>query len=282
MICINWNEKIIITPIADFLRMKVVWAELPAIDYWSKSIFLLRLYRSCAKRVKFITFLSADKFQLVEMGINFKDINMVTLAIDREEIEKQANIFSRLAQREYSEVNNNFTIGVVDIEHSPQIENLFKAAKKSLDIIPGLRVIVIGEKEKKESLNWLAQKMEMEDMIWLVGEQSDLRKWMKSFDIFIGLSERPNMLELEVMLKAMSTGVPVIGLRNKGYEELIEENITGVLVGGNDSEILAQRIIKLFQNSSLRKSLSKNAREKAVSENTKEKQIRELEEILEK
>jgi glycosyltransferase involved in cell wall biosynthesis len=282
IVCINWNEKIIITPIANFLKIKVVWAELPAINYWDKSVFLLRLYRSCAKKVKFITFLSADKFQLVEMGVDFKDIKMVSLGIDPEEMEQQESIFSSLAQREYSETNNNiFTLGVVDIEHSPQIENLFKAAKKSLDIIPNLRVIVIGEKEKKEYLRWLARKMEMENMIWLVGEQYNLRKWMKSFDVFIGLGEIPNMFELEVMLKAMSMGVPVIGLRNKGYEELIEENVTGTLVGRNDSEILAQRIIRLFQSTSLRRTLGKNAKEKVVSKNIKQRQIRELEKILE-
>ncbi|MFW5888249.1 MAG: glycosyltransferase family 4 protein [Patescibacteria group bacterium] len=281
VICVNWNEKIIITPVANLLKMRVIWAELPSINYWDKSIFLLRLYRSCAKKVKFITFLSADKFQLVEMGVDFKDIKMVSLGIDPEEMEQQENIFSSLAQREYSETNNIFTLGVVDIEHSPQIENLFKAAKKSLDIIPNLRVIVIGEKEKKEYLRWLAQKMEMENMIWLVGEQHDLRKWMKSFDVFVGLGEIPNMFELEVMLKAMSMGVPVVGLRNKGYEELIEENVTGVLVGKNDSEILAQRIIRLFQNTSLRRTLGKNAKEKVASENTKQRQIRELEKILE-
>jgi glycosyltransferase involved in cell wall biosynthesis len=58
--------------------------------------------------------------------------------------------------------------------------------------------------------------------------------------------------------------------------------VTGALVGKNDSEILAQRIIKLFQSTSLRRTLSKNARERVISENTRDKQLRGLEAILKK
>ena len=281
IICVNWNEKIVVSPLARLLGLKVLWVELPTVDHEDKSTCVIRMFRSCSKKVEFLVFLNADKFKLTELGISFDRIHMAPPAIDIGEPGEQDDIFSTLARFEYSEKNHDvFTVGVVDLEHSPQVETLFKAAKKSLDIIPELRIIVIGRKKEKEYLNWLARQMGIENLVWLVGEQEDLRKWMKSFDIFIGLSENPDIFDLEVSLTAMSVGVPVIGLRNKGYEELIEENESGILVGWSDSEIMAQRMIRLYQEDSLRRYLGKNSEKKVLSQYNREKQLDELEKVL--
>lgn len=281
VICVNWNEKIMISPLARLLRLKVLWVELPTVNYENKPTLVIKMFRSSSKKVEFIVFLKADKFKLTELGINFDRIHMIPPAIDVEEPGEQDDIFSTLARSEYSEKNHDvFTVGVVDFDHSPQVENLFMAAKKSLDIIPELRIIVIGKKKEKEYLNWLTRQMGIENLVWLVGEQEDLRKWMRSFDVFVGLSESPDVFELEVALKAMSVGMPVVGLRNKGYEELIEENKTGILVSQSDSEIMAQRIIKLYQDNSLRQYLGENGGEKVFAQYSREKQVNKLEKVL--
>ena len=282
VICVNWNEKIVTCFVGRILRLRMLWMELPTVDYEDKPTLLIRLFRSCSRQITFIVFLKADKFKLTELGISFDRIKMIPPAVNTEDHGAQDDIFSTLARSDhYSKNRNVFTIGVVDLEHSPQVETLFGAIKRSLDIIPELRVTVIGEREEQEYLRWLAQKMEIDKLVWLVGEQKDLAKWMKNFDLFIGLDEHPDVSELETTLKAMSVGVPVIALRNKGYEEIIEENKSGTLVSMNDSEIMAQRIIKLYQDDELRNYLSVTARKRINSQYDRGKQLEEFERALE-
>jgi len=78
----------------------------------------------------------------------------------------------------------------------------------------------------------------------------------------------------------MSVGLPIIGFRNRGFEDLILEDKAGVLVEAGKSEILAQKIIELYKNKRLCSNLSKNAKELAESNFTLERMAQAMEEIL--
>lgn len=63
-----------------------------------------------------------------------------------------------------------------------------------------------------------------------------------------------------VYLEAMAHGKPVIGCRAGGVVEMIKENKNGLLVPPEDSEKLAEAILRLVRNPKLRQQLGSNGR----------------------
>jgi glycosyltransferase involved in cell wall biosynthesis len=81
-------------------------------------------------------------------------------------------------------------------------------------------------------------------------------------------------------MASMLKGVPVIGLKAKGYEELIEESRTGALIDHNNSEVLAQKIVKLYQDKQLREEIAENARAVILNNYNREKQLDKLKQLI--
>jgi glycosyltransferase involved in cell wall biosynthesis len=79
-----------------------------------------------------------------------------------------------------------------------------------------------------------------------------------------------------VILEAMSLGVPVISTWTSGIPEVISDGVDGLLVPPGDAETLAQTIKKLSESTPLRKTMANKAREKMVSRFEKTDKIDEL------
>jgi glycosyltransferase involved in cell wall biosynthesis len=61
----------------------------------------------------------------------------------------------------------------------------------------------------------------------------------------------------------MSVGRPVIGTRIGGIPEIIDDGINGYLVEPKNPEQIAEKVIKLFAESTLLITMGRNARKKA-------------------
>lgn len=64
--------------------------------------------------------------------------------------------------------------------------------------------------------------------------------------------------------EAMAAGVPVVGTRVGGVPEIVQDGITGRLVESGESEALAEAILELLKDESLRNSMGGAARIRAV------------------
>jgi len=288
VICLGGNEKIIFTPLAALLKIKVIWLEAPENDYKKMPAGFLFFYRFCSRWAALISFISFIEMQLKNIGIPASRIKIISPGIKLSEPGQQQNIFFNLAKAEKSNFSRKyFTLGVVTDFVSPhQIENLFQAVKTCLAVISNLQLIIVGEGRKtvkdkgKKRLDWLAKKIGIDNLVWFVSEQDNLRKWLDSFDVFVITSEISNLSNLSIVLKTMSVGLPIIGFRNRGFEDLILEDKSGVLIEAGNSEILAGKIIELYKNKRLSSNLSKNAKELAENSFTLEKMAEAMEEIL--
>lgn len=263
------NEKIIFTPLAALLKMKVIWLELPENDYKKMPFGVLFFYRLYSHWAVLAPFVSLTETQLKNIGVSASRIKIIPPGLKLSEPGHQQNIFSNLAKAEKSNFSRKFfTLGVVtDFSLPHQIENLFRAVKTSLTVIPNLQVMVVGQGRKgakdegEKKLSWLAKKLGIDNLVWFVSEQGNLKKWSDSFDIFVITGETPKLSCLASVLKIMSSGLPIIGFYNRGFEDLIPEDRAGILIEANNSEVLAQKIIELYKNKRLCSNLSKNAEE---------------------
>jgi glycosyltransferase involved in cell wall biosynthesis len=278
--CFNFNEKIIITPLARLLGLKVIWLEGPELDYKKFNKFLLVLYKLNYRLVKIAVFNNYSKLKLKNIGLSENKINLITPGTKLASY--QENIFNKLASAGRANFHRKyFTIGAItSLNQKQKIETIFQAIKISLPVISNIQLIIIGEGEERRNLTWLAKKMEIDNLIWLVGEQEQLKKWLDSFDIFLALGENLSLDDYGNILEAMATGLPVLAPRNIGLEDLIVENNTGSLIESENSEMLARQIIKLHQDKRLLSFLGKNGQERVGRSFTLEIMVEKLVQVF--
>ena len=275
-VCFNFNEKIIITPLARLLGLKVIWLESPELNYQKFNKFLLALYKLNCRLAKIIVFNSYSKLKLKNIGCRENKINLI--APGTKFTSYQENIFNKLASAGRVNFHRKyFTVGAITaLNQKQKIETIFQAIKICLPVIPNIQLIIIGEGEERRNLTWLAKKMEIDNLIWLVGEQEQLKKWLDSFDIFLAPGENLSLDDYGNILEAMAAGLPVLAPRNIGLEDLVVENNTGSLIESDNSEMLARQIIKLHQDKRLRLFLGKNGQERISRSFTLEIMVNKL------
>ncbi|MDD5032045.1 MAG: glycosyltransferase family 4 protein [Patescibacteria group bacterium] len=287
IICLGRNEKIIFTTLAVLFKIKIIWLEAPETDYKKMPGGFLFFYRFFSCRATLVAFTSFTGVKLKNIRIPESRIKIIAPGVKLSEPGHQQNIFFNLAKAEKSNFSRKyFTLGVVtDFSLPHQIENLFQAARACLAVIPNLQIIIVGEgrrakDEAEKKLAWLAKKLGIDNLVWFVSEQENLKKWLDGFDIFIAVGEVPKLSNLATVLKIMSAGLPIIGFHNRGFEDLILEDKSGILVEAGSSEILAQKIIELYKNKIRSRHLGEKAKELAESEFTLEKMAQEMEQLL--
>jgi len=258
IICVNLNEKTIFTLAAKIVGLKVIWLELPEVNYRQANKIILGLYRLNSNWADLVTFNNYTKTQLKNFAFHEERIKIIQPGIKLNQY--QDNIFKNLARNNRQSLHRKyFTIGTVtDLNQKQKVEIIFQAIKICLTVIPNFQLIIIGEGNERKSLNWLAKKMEIDNLVWFVGEKNQLRKWLDSFDIFITTNEIVKLDDLARLLEAMAAGLPVIAPKNVGFEDIIYENKTGAFIEINNSEMLARQIIRLQQDKKLRLQLGEN------------------------
>ena len=96
IICLNWNEKIIFTPIAKILGLRTIWLEFPNVNYQAKNKLLLQLYKFNYKWATVVTFTSLTKIQLKKLSFNENNIKIIHPGIKLSKFVRQDTIFDEL------------------------------------------------------------------------------------------------------------------------------------------------------------------------------------------
>jgi len=116
---------------------------------------------------------------------------------------------------------------------------------------PEVRGVIVGGTHEKERdypdhLERLLQERGLADKVAMVGRQTNVAEWMSAMDIFVHASEREPFGI--VVLEAMAMGKPVIATQPGGPEEIIRNQVDGLLTPSNDPAALAAAITSLLEN----------------------------------
>ncbi len=123
-----------------------------------------------------------------------------------------------------------------------------EAMKKVVEAFPDCVLSIIGEGEEKKDLIHLVETLGLKEAIHFMKPlpHDQLLRFMAQSDLFV-LPSWAEGLGL-VYLEAMALGIPVIGCRGQGIEDVVKHGETGFLVKPKDSEELSFLILMLLQD----------------------------------
>lgn len=110
-------------------------------------------------------------------------------------------------------------------------------------------------------------------------EMNEMPQVYSGSDVFVLPSE--NETFGQVFIEAMSCGLPVIGTKVGGIPEIISDSYNGFLIPPNDSSVLAQRIERLLNDTSIRNKFISAGIKTVESIFTTEKQLADFRKMLE-
>lgn len=282
ILCLGARAQMATLRPARILKIKTVCLilpeyELPRLEKTKKQLL------GAARAATLAVFLDKNRERLLRLGCKPEQIKLIPPAIRLHQHKFQETIFQKIAQAE-TQTKKFFNVGFVnELETEEQINELelvFQAIKQVRLIIPNIQLIVVGDGRQKKKLLWLAKKMELESLVWLVGEQQHLRKWLDSFDAFLTIKTKPSLNDLLLVLKAMEAELPVIATADTGFEELLVDGVSGLLAETASSEAFAAQLIRLKQDKRLILRLRQGARERVEKQFNLNRTVAIFKEIL--
>jgi glycosyltransferase involved in cell wall biosynthesis len=112
-----------------------------------------------------------------------------------------------------------------------------------------LKVVLVGGGPRRGELESLVDRLGINDHVLFLGPRHDLPELLSLFDILV-LSSHWESLPV-IILEAMAMAKPVVATDVAGVCEVVEDEVTGLLVEPNKPQLLAQAILKLMDNPGL-------------------------------
>ncbi len=166
---------------------------------------------------------------------------------------------------------------VANLRAVKNIELLIRAASRLAPSHPKVRFEVAGEGDLRGPLQTLVESLGLCDCVTLRGTVSDVPAFLHGLDVAVlcSLSEgSPNAI-----MEYMAAGLPTVATDVGGNAELVEHEVTGLVVASNDEEQLAEAIDRLLRDRTLATRLGETARERAFAQYGVEAQARRYEDF---
>lgn len=136
---------------------------------------------------------------------------------------------------------------------------LIEAASLVINQQPSAYFILVGDGPLADEHRQQAQDLGISSQLIFTGGRTDVEELLYCFDLFASSSLWEGLPT--VLLEAMAANVPIIATDIPGTNELITHDHDGWLVPAYDSQALADGILELLKNPSLRGSLAGKAME---------------------
>ena len=139
--------------------------------------------------------------------------------------------------------------------------------------------LVAGSGRLEKELLGLCRQKGVEDTVKFIGFQSNVMPFIKTSDIFLLPSRSEGMPN--VLREAMALGKACVATAVDGVPELIENNVSGLLVEKDNTDQMFEGILKLLKNPGLKESLGNNALERIREKFSMDRMVTEIENLFE-
>jgi glycosyltransferase involved in cell wall biosynthesis len=219
----------------------------------------------------FICASASIRQMLVEQGIPPSRTETVHEGIDLEHVDAAPPVSVREA---FWLPHNAPIVGCVGalVDHKGH-RYLIRAAAQIVREMPGVRIVILGEGERRGELTDLIKQLNLERHVLLPGFRPDVLSLLKTFDVFV----MPSVTEGlgTSLLDAMACRRAIVASRVGGIPEVVSHAETGLLVPPKDSDALASAIRRLLGDSALAERLARSGRARVERRFTTERMVAE-------
>jgi glycosyltransferase involved in cell wall biosynthesis len=198
------------------------------------------------------------KKRVMNMGIEEERIFKLPIYID---VKKFSEAKGGEEIRQKFKGYDNIVLFVGRLAREKNIPNLLRAARIVVEKFPRTLFLIVGDGPEREKLERLAKELKVADNVVFEGvvEHDLLPAYYKACDIFVLPSDHEGWGL--VIVEALAAGKPVITTDVGLVGEIVEDGKYGFVVPKGDEKILANKIIMLIKNHSLRDKMGRNGRE---------------------
>jgi len=151
--------------------------------------------------------------------------------------------------------------------------NLLRAAKNLQLAHPEIQFAIFGDGPAREDLQQQSRSLGLDEAVHFVGHQVNFAEIVAGADLLVNPSLTEQMPN--VVLEAMSVGVPVLATAVGGVPELARDGAIALVAPG-DANALAKAIIDLISSPSVCLRMIQKARERLQQDFSPEKQANQL------
>lgn len=188
--------------------------------------------------------------------------------------------------REIKGLTKQFSIVTVgNVTDRKGQEWIIRSLPKIIKETPNAHYYCIGLPTIKGKLDKIIDELGIHNHVHFLGRltNEEMRLWLNSCDLFAMTSAYANG-DFEgfgiAVIEAALCGSPALVTRNSGVFESIEESQTGVAVNEEDTNEIANQIIKLSKNQNLLEDMARNAQNRAERYFTWSHQIERYKEFI--
>ena len=181
------------------------------------------------------------------VGIALGRIEQIYNGVDAERFRPAAGAPLRLDGCPFDPARH-FVVGTVGRMQTVKHQTLLaRAFVRALALQPALRdrlrLLMVGDGPLRAQAQTILADAGVADLAWLPGERADVPELMRSLHGFV----LPSLAEgiSNTILEAMASGLPVIATAVGGNAELVAHGRTGTIVPSDDTEAMAQALLRL-------------------------------------
>ncbi len=133
-----------------------------------------------------------------------------------------------------------------------------------LRAVPDARLLLAGEGILRQNIESLAKRLQIDRAVRFLGSRNDVPRLMTMCDVLLFPSFQEGCPI--VALEASGAGLPIVGSKISAMEEVIEDGVAGFLHPLDDISGMADSVVRVLMDQSLRRQLGNAGRARAQRE----------------
>ncbi|WP_242923683.1 glycosyltransferase family 4 protein [Pontibacter liquoris] len=221
-----------------------------------------------------------------QMAASIKDSGKcvtVYSGINLEAFEQYTRQNATYLRRKYSIPTDHLLIGNVSaLDKHKDYYTFLDTVKLLKESGVKARYFAIGSGPLEQEIKQYAAVLGLAADVIFTGFVSNVKEILPELDLFLFTTVKEGLGSS--VLDAFACSVPVVATEAGGIPEMVKHGITGLLAPIRRPDLLAQQVLQVLQNSTLRNSLTENARQEVLKfskEHTAQRTLAVYKEILE-
>lgn len=226
----------------------------------SAKMTLAGLARAWLRKVDAVAALSQEmRTEAQAFGIQADRVYVMGNGVDTQIFQPRSDEERRGLRRQLKVDADGMVVCVGRLSKEKNPDGLLHAWEMALPhLTKGWKLVLVGDGPMRNELEACVDERKLRDAVLFAGLQANVESWLGAADVYVLPSHTEGLSN--AMLEAMAIGLPVLSTRVSGVRETVEEAGAGLVVDVGQKRQLADALIRLAKDTSLRSQMGRAGR----------------------